>query len=307
MQIAHGFDGWPGGPLHLAIGVFDGVHLGHQELVARLRTGAAASSATAVVATFDPIPLSVLAPGAPPSALSDADERAELLGAAGADAVVVLRFDAAFSALTAREFFERVMGAGDVRQIVVGADFHFGHGREGNVSMLRALGRERNVTVEVVEPVTRGGSVISSTRIRNLLVAGHVREAADLLGRVYSVRGEIVHGDKRGRALGYPTINVTTPAARLLPRDGIYAAFVTTEGTRRPAATSLGVRPTFGHGERLLESYILDFTGDLYGREAEVAFVERIRDELRFETPDELIAQITADVEATRRVLRYTE
>jgi riboflavin kinase / FMN adenylyltransferase len=306
VRVVRGFEGWPAGPLHLAIGVFDGVHRGHQELTRQLSAGARAANATAVVATFDPIPISVLAPGAPPSTLSDAEERAELLEAAGADAVVIFRFDPAFAEMPATGFFEAMLRAGEVRRIVVGSDFHFGRDREGNVSTLTALGRARGVAVEVVSPVARGGAVISSTRIRNLLVSGDVKGAADLLGRFYLVRGEVVGGDRRGRALGYPTINVTTPPERLLPRDGIYATFVTIEGTRRPAATSLGVRPTFGHGERLLESYILDFSGDLYGRDARIEFVERIRDELRFETADELVAQIAEDVRAIRRVLSAT-
>ncbi|HZC31036.1 MAG TPA: riboflavin kinase, partial [Gaiellaceae bacterium] len=222
---------------------------------------------------------------------------------AGADAVAILRFDERFSRLGARAFFERLLAAGDLRRIVVGEDFRFGHDREGDVRLLRTFGDERGVAVDVVPPVSARGAVISSTRIRNLLVGGDVRGAADLLGRPYSVHGPIVHGDRRGRALGYPTINVATPPQRLLPSDGIYATWVTVEGQQRAAATSLGVRPTFGHGERVLESYLLGFSGELYGSVAETAFVERIRDELRFDTPKELIARIAHDVEATRRAL----
>jgi riboflavin kinase / FMN adenylyltransferase len=304
VRILPGFEGWPTGPLHLALGVFDGVHLGHQALIHRLRHGAEASGATAIAATFDPLPIAVLAPGAPPSALSDATERAELLGLAGAKAVAILTFDVAFSRMSAAEFVDRLRAAGNVRRIVVGHDFRFGHEREGNVALLTSLGSEGGMTVDVAPPVEAGGAVISSTRIRNLLVAGDVRAAADLLGRAYSVSGPIVHGDKRGRALGYPTINVSTPPGRLLPRDGIYATWVAIEGTRRGAATSLGIRPTFGHGERVLESYILDFSGDVYGQEVTTTFVERIRDELRFDTAQELVARIAEDVEATRRALQ---
>lgn len=306
MPVFHGFDAWPAGPLHLAIGVFDGVHRGHQELIRRLRLLAAAQGGLAVAASFDPLPIHVLAPGAPPSALSDAAERAERLEAAGADAVVLFRSDPAFFALSAKEFVERVRSAGEVRRIVVGPDFRFGRDREGDVSLLASLAGEHRIDVEVVPPVEMGGAVISSTRIRNLLVAGDVRGAAELLGRLYGVRGKIVHGDKRGRALGYPTINVATPPERLLPRDGIYATWASVGGVRRPAATSLGVRPTFGAGERVLESFILDLTADLYGEAVEMTFVERLRDELRFETAEALVAQIAEDVEATRRALRYT-
>ena len=303
MRLIRDFDGWPTGPLHLAIGVFDGVHLGHQELIRRLRDRARADGAHAVAATFDPLPVQVLAPGAPPSALSDAGERADLLTRAGADAVVLFRFDDAFAALDAREFVERVLHAGEVRQIVVGPDFRFGHDRQGDIALLRERGRERGVAIDVVPPVEIDGAVVSSTRIRNAVLAGDVRTANVLLGRPYAVRGQVVHGDKRGRALGFPTINVATGRERLLPRDGIYATRVTIGPTTYPAATSLGVRPTFGGTERVLESHLLDVSGDLYGEEVATAFVERLRDELRFESPEALIAQIARDVEATRRAL----
>lgn len=323
MRVLHGFDGWPAGPLHLAIGVFDGVHLGHQELIRRLRVLAHGQKGLAVAASFDPLPIQVLAPGAPPSALSDAAERATLLGAAGADAVVFFRSDPAFFALSAKEFVDQIRAAGDVRRIVVGADFRFGRDREGDVTLLASLAGEHRIDVELVPPVEMDGAVVSSTRIRNLLIAGDVKGAAELLGRPYAVRGRIVHGDKRGRALGYPTINVATPPQRLLPRDGIYATWATIAGARRPAATSLGVRPTFGAGDRVLESFILDLMApaseasgsagtrsasgpDLYGENVEMTFVERLRDELRFETAEALVRQIGEDVEATKRALRYT-
>jgi len=306
VRVLRGFEGWPRGPLHVAIGVFDGVHRGHQEVIRRLRVFAHAQGGLALAATFDPLPIQVLAPGAPPSALTDATERSELLTAAGADAVVLFQSDPAFFALSAKEFVDRLRAAGEVRRIVVGSDFRFGRDREGDVAVLASLAGEAAVDVEVVQPVTHDGDVISSTRIRNLLVAGEVRGAADLLGRPYAVRGRIVHGDKRGRALGYPTINVATPPERLLPRDGIYATWADVGSHRRPAATSLGVRPTFGGGERVLESFILDLTADLYGEDVEMAFVERLRDELRFGSAEALVDQIAKDVEATRRALGYT-
>lgn len=298
-----GFEGWPEGPLHLAIGVFDGVHVGHQALIRRLVEGAQAARATAVAATFDPLPIQVLAPGAPPSALSDASERVELLTLAGADAVVVFRYDAAFAAIKARDFVARVSEAGDVRRVVVGQDFRYGHGREGDVVLLRELGARHGFDVDVVPPVEVAGAVVSSTRIRNLLLAGRVEEAASLLGRPYLVPGRIEQGDRRGRALGYPTINVATSRERILPRDGIYATWVTLLGQRRPAATSLGVRPTFEAGERLLESFLIDWSGDVYGEDATTAFVARLRDELRFASPEDLVRQIGLDVEQARAAL----
>lgn len=298
------FEAWPSGPLHLAIGVFDGVHLGHQALVRRLCEGARAAGATALAASFDPLPIQVLAPGAPASALSDAQERAARLRAAGADEVVLFTFDAAFSSLPADDFIARLRAAGDVRRIVVGEDFQFGRGREGDVRTLEAAG---GFTVDVVAPVVHAGEVVSSTRVRNALLRGDVEEAATLLGRPYGVAGRVLHGDRRGRALGYPTVNVAPAPERILPRDGIYATWVEIAGARRAAAASLGVRPTFGGGERRLEAFILDFADDAYGEHARVEFVRRLRDELRFESPEALVAQIALDVEATRAALRGGE
>jgi riboflavin kinase/FMN adenylyltransferase len=303
MQALRDFSEWPKGPVHLAIGVFDGVHLGHRALIAHLVRGAREQHAAAVAATFDPLPIQVLAPGAPASALSDISERVGLLREAGADAVVVFRFDEAFAKLSADEFVDRVRGACEIRRIVVGPDFHFGRRAEGDVEKLRARGRRDGFTVDVVTPIEIDGAVVSSTRIRNLLLAGDVEAAARLLGRPYSVRGRVVHGAKRGRALGFPTINLALPKERLLPRDGIYAMWAEMGEGRFKAAASLGVRPTFGGGERVLEAFLLDFSGDVYGEEVGVAFVKRLRDEIAFASPAELSGQIGRDVEETKRVL----
>ena len=303
MEALRDFAGWPRGPIHLAIGVFDGVHLGHRALVAQLARGARAEKASAIAATFDPLPIQALAPGAPASALSDVRGRIRLLGAAGADAVVVFRFDDTFAKLSADEFVDRVRGACDIRRIVVGPDFHFGRRAEGDVEKLRARGKRDGFVVDVVTPVEIDGEIVSSTRIRNLLLAGEVERAARLLGRPYGVRGLVVHGAKRGRALGFPTINLALPRERLLPRDGIYAMWAEMGEGRFKAAASLGVRPTFGGGERVLEAYLLDFTGELYGEEVEVTFIKRLRDELAFASPAELSAQIAHDVEETKRAL----
>lgn len=301
MATIRGFEAWPRGALHLAIGVFDGVHVGHQALVRHLVRGARAASATAVAATFDPLPIQVLAPGAPPSALSDTAERAALLADAGADAVVAFPFDAAFAEMRAVRFIELLRSAGDVRRIVVGGDFRFGHDREGDVELLRSAGPWK---VDVVAPTEMGGAVVSSTRIRNLLLAGSVEDAASLLGRPYAIAGRIEHGEKRGRALGYPTINVATPRERLLPRDGIYATWAVLGSESHAAATSLGVRPTFGGGERVLESFVIDRSlGDAYGEAVTTAFVRRLRDELRFASAEDLVRQIERDVAEARSAL----
>jgi riboflavin kinase/FMN adenylyltransferase len=303
MQALHDFSGWPKGPIHIAIGVFDGVHLGHRALIARLARGARSDQATALAATFDPLPIQALALGAPASALSDVSERVKRLREAGADAVAVFHFDDAFAKISADAFIDHVLAAGDVRRIVVGPDFHFGHRAEGDVEKLRARGQRDGFLVDVVTPIDADGAIVSSTRIRNLLLAGEVEAARRLLGRPYSLRGRVVRGDKRGRALGFPTINLALPKERLLPRDGIYAIWAEMGEGRFKAAASLGVRPTFGGGQRVLEAYLLDFSGESYGDEVEVAFVKRLRDELAFASPAELSAQIARDVEETKRAL----
>ncbi len=290
--------------MHLAVGVFDGVHLGHQALIRRLVGDARAAGATPVAATFDPLPAQVLAQDPPQSTLADAPERAALLEHAGAHDVIIFTFDTAFSHQSAEEFIKRVTSAGDVQRIVVGPDFQFGHGREGAVPALRALGEKYGFAVTVVEPISLGGAHVSSTRIRQALRQGDLETAQALLGRPYSVVGTIVKGEQRGRSLGFPTINLAPPPDKLLPHDGIYATWVVLGEQRYRAASSLGVRPTFGGGPRKLEAYILDFSKEVYGQQATIAFVQRLRDEIRFESADALAAQIAKDVEQTRLALR---
>lgn len=304
MNVVQDFSGWPRGPLHVAIGVFDGVHVGHRTLIRAIAEHARSDGGTPVAVTFDPLPIEVLAPGAPPSAISDIDERCALLSAAGAAAVAVLRFTRDLAALSPDEFARRLAAAGEIQGVVVGEDFQFGRDRAGDVRLLGELGTRLGFRVEVAPPVTVDGRVVSSTRIRNALLAGDVRDAARLLGRNYAVTGTVEHGDKRGRALGYPTVNLDVPINRLLPRDGIYAMWADVNGERVPAAASLGVRPTFGAGERRLEAFLLDWSGEVYGDTIRAEFVERLRDELRFATAGELATQIGEDVERTRALLR---
>ena len=303
MTILRDFAAWPSGPLHLAIGVFDGVHVGHQALVRGVAVRARAESSTPLAATFDPLPIEVLAPGAPPSALSEIDERVELLAAAGANLVVVFQFTPEFATLTPDEFGRRLAGAGQIRRVCVGDDFQFGRDRSGDVETLRELGARHGFTVDAAEPVKVDGRMVSSTRIRNALLAGDVQEAARLLGRTYAVTGIVEHGDRRGRALGFPTVNLRTAPQRLLPRDGIYAVWARLGSERIMGAASLGVRPTFGGGARRLEAFLLDWQGDVYGDRVRVEFVKRLRDELRFADAAELAQQIAKDVDETRKAL----
>lgn len=304
MTVLRDLEAWPAGPLHVALGVFDAVHVGHRALVAHLVQGARAHEARAVAATFDPLPevaLGQLDPAA--CALSTIAERERLLHGAGADDVAVLTFDAAFAAQPPAAFVARLCGAGEVRRVLVGDGFRFGAAREGDASTLRASGRAHGFEVDVLPPVKLDGEVVSSTRIREALRAGDLGAAERLLARTYSADGVVVTGEQRGRGLGYPTLNVETPLEKLLPRDGIYACWVEVGADRHAAATSLGVRPTFGPGPRTLECHLLDFSGDLYGARVRVHFVKRLRDELRFPTAAALTAQIARDVEETRAAL----
>lgn len=304
MTVLHDFDRWPSGTLLVAVGVFDGVHRGHQGLIRQTAERAHARGGRAMVTTFDPLPIQVLAPGAPPFGLSDVDERTRLLREAGADDVIVFHFTKQFAAMTPDDFIRRVAGAGQVRQIVVGKDFQFGQGRAGNVRTLIDAGPTHGYDVFVAPPELMDGELVSSTRVRNALLAGDVTSAARLLGRQYTVRGTVAEAAQRGRGLGFPTINIAVPPSRLLPRDGIYAMTLRVRETAVAAAASVGIRMTPGGADRTLEAFLLDPAADLQGDTIEGAFVKRLRDEVRFETPAELSQQIARDVEAAREALR---
>lgn len=303
MTTIRDLEGWPPDPVHVALGVFDGVHTGHRALLAHLVQGARAAGARAIAATFEPLPEVGLGLDPEASALTTIEERERLLRAAGADDVAIFTFDAAFAAQTADRFIERLCTAGRVRRVVVGHAFRFGSGREGDPATLRRAGRDHGFEVSVLDPVTVGGDIVSSTRIRDALRTGDLATAERLLGHPYSADGAVMRGEQRGRTLGYPTINVRTPVEKILPRDGIYACRVETGDVTYGAATSLGSRPTFGPGPRTLECHLLDYSGDLYGVGVRVIFVKRLRDELRFAGPAELTAQIARDVEQTRAAL----
>jgi riboflavin kinase/FMN adenylyltransferase len=304
----------PAGGSAVTIGAYDGVHLGHRALLGELASRAAADGLTTVVVTFDRHPATVVRPQSAPRLLCDLDQKLELLEAAGVDRTVVVPFDADRANEAAEEFVTTVLVEGlGARLVVVGEDFHFGHGRKGNVALLRDMGASAGFAVEGVSLATGAGEdgdltePISSTRIRTLVTDGRVEEAARLLGRPHQVRGPVVHGDHRGGAeLGYPTANVDVPQQICLPAPGIYAGFYERpDGGRWETAISVGRRPTFygDDGQLLVEAYLLDFTGDLYGEEAKVTFVDRLRDELAFDSVDELVDQMGRDVATARERL----
>ena len=295
----------------VTIGAYDGVHLGHQAVLRELRALASERGLPTVVLTFDRHPASVVRPESAPRLLTDLDQKLELLAALGdVDHAVVLRFDEARSREEAADFVAAVLvGALTARVVVVGEDFHFGRGRRGSVDLLVGMGA--TLGFDVVGLGLRAapgrGTPVSSTAIRQALAGGNVEAATAQLGRPHEVRGTVVPGDRRGGAeLGFPTANVAVPPEILLPADGIYAGwYVRPGGERRAAAISVGRRPTFTPDAEasVLEAYLLDFAGDLYGEAGRVQFVQRLRDEVRFDSVDDLVAQMRADVEATREAL----
>lgn len=297
------------------IGFFDGVHRGHQRLIDVTRKVAGDQGSRSAVVTFDRHPASVVRPESAPLLLTDIDQRLERLEDAGVDVTLVLDFDEARAKESAEDFVTEVLvDCLAARAVVVGADFHFGHQRRGNVALLASMGAEYGF---VVHGIDLAGSVelqgesfsgpISSTTIRRALAAGDVVAAAAMLGRPHEVRGVVERGDRRGGSqLGYPTANVGVAAGIQLPTAGIYAGwYARPNGDRHRAAIALGWHPTLAPTITAprLEAHLLDFEGDLYGEEARVQFVARVRDEVRFDTVDDLVAQIAADVTATRQLL----
>jgi riboflavin kinase/FMN adenylyltransferase len=295
--------GWPV-PV-VTIGNFDGVHLGHQALVAASRERAQAEGGTAVVLTFDPHPARVLSPDRAPASLMTASQKGEILEGLGTDRLTILPFTAELAGRTAAEFARVVLGrALGARVVVVGEPFRFGRGREGDVETLRALGRDLGFEVVAVPPVLVGGAPVSSSRVRAALEAGDVEGAVRFLGREFFVDGEVVRGAARGRALGFPTANLSSEN-EILPANGVYACWCQEEGRggRLPAVANVGRRPTFGGGALGLEAHLLDWSGDVYGRRLRVWFAIRLREERTFPSPGALVEQIRSDVRDARRVL----
>jgi len=300
----------------VTIGAYDGVHLGHRHLIERLRDMARQRGLSSAVVTFDRHPATVVRPESAPRLLTDLDQKLELLEGTGVDRTMVVPFDVARAEESAEDFVQEVLvDALGTRLVVVGEDFHFGHGRKGNVELLRAMGADLGFEVLGLGlEEDAAGEAVSSTHVRALLGAGDVRGAAALLGRPYQVRGVVVRGDGRGGAeLGFPTANVALPDGIALPGEGAYACrYERPDGSRHAAAASLGRRPTFGGGslgpeQVVLEAFLLDFEGDLYGESARVSFVERLHDDIRFDSTAALVEQIGRDVEAARGLLGEAE
>jgi riboflavin kinase/FMN adenylyltransferase len=286
----------------LALGNFDGLHRGHLKILERVKRGAAEHGGTPMAMTFEPHPPRVVRPDKAPLLLMTPTQRIEALHRAGLAAVAVVRFTPELSAWDPETFVKTVLVDWlQVSEVWVGANFLFGHDRAGNFSLLRSLGQRWGFRAEKIDPVRYRDFVVSSTRVRRLLSEARVDEAAALLGHLYYLDGTVVEGRRRGREIGFPTANLFT-ANEIIPPVGVYATTLTVDGIVHAGITNVGVRPTFGESDLTVETHVLNYTGDLYGRPVRLSFVQRLREERRFEDVDALRAQIEADRRSADRV-----
>ncbi|GAA1854486.1 bifunctional riboflavin kinase/FAD synthetase [Asanoa iriomotensis] len=306
MERWRGYQAAPGGwgRSAVTIGVFDGVHRGHQAIIGHLVKRAKDLGVRSVVMSFDPHPSEVVRPGSHPAILTEPQRKAELIEALGVDVLCVVPFTQDFSRLSADEFVhDALVESLHAALVVVGENFRFGHKAAGDVPLLERLGRTFGFAVEGAPLVAADDTVFSSTYIRSCIDAGDVRAAAAALGRDHRLEGIVIRGDQRGREIGFPTANLAVHKYAAIPADGIYAGWLVRRGERLRAAISIGTNPTFSGRERRVEAYILDFDGDIYGERVSLDFVERLRDMLKFDGVEPLVAQMAEDVAQTRTVL----
>jgi riboflavin kinase/FMN adenylyltransferase len=304
MEIIRDFDSLKPYPFPVvALGNFDGVHVGHQTILRAAIERASAVGGSALAVTFDPLPAKVLNPTRAPRLILTPEDKHELLRSFGLDGVIVLTFSRELSMVSpeefVREYLRRRIGACIV---VVGHNVSFGHARAGNAEVMRRLGRELGFETTVIGPIERDGIVVSSTQVRELIATGDMTRTAILLGRPHFLRGPVVHGRERGRTIGFPTANIQS-RTECLPPDGVYATRVVMEEGSYPSITNIGMRPTFGEPERSIEAHIFDFNRDIYGREIKLEIAERIRPERKFESAQALAAQIASDLQRAKEIL----
>jgi riboflavin kinase/FMN adenylyltransferase len=295
----------PGRPSAVTIGVFDGVHRGHKHLVAALCERARVEGLAAVALTFNPHPRTVLRPGSAVTYLTSLEERVELLQALGLDAVGVLAFTSELAQLSPRDFLALLVDELQMRLLMVGPDFALGRNRSGTIGVMRQVSEEMGFRVEVAPLLAEDGEKVGSSSVRQALSEGDVVRVARLLGRPFSLRGPVVTGDRRGRSLGFPTANIAIGLDRALPQFGIYVTRAYVRETAHESCTSIGIRPTFDVEPRpTVETFVLDFDEDIYGQEMRIELLERLRGELKFESANELVAQMNRDIEQTRAYFR---
>lgn len=289
------------------IGNFDGVHLGHREIFRKLNHEAHEIGGVSVVITFDPHPLKVLPVNRSIALINTVDEKINLIEASGIDYLLIIPFDADFSSLSAATFVERILvDKIGIKRLIIGYDYAFGKGREGDAALLRKLGDAFHFSVEELPPISDGSINYSSSHIRNLVAAGAVAEVIHYLGRNFSIAGRVVRGANRGKSLGFPTANIATDK-ELLPADGVYAVKVKLDGSLYDAACNIGCNPTFAASQKSIEVFIFDLAEDLYGKEIRVYFFERLREEKLFGSTTELVAAIAADVARCRQILASSQ
>ncbi len=290
----------------LTIGVFDGVHRGHQQIIKKLTAGAHEQGVPAVVLTFEPHPAKLFGRGEI-KLLTLPDERAELLGSFGVDVVITHAFDQNVANTTAFDFMQQLKSQLGMSHLVLGYDSTVGKNREGNATRLKEIGEELRYTVEVVAALSDESGVISSTEIRKLIEVGNVREAMRLMGHPYSLHGPVIHGDARGRTIDVPTANVGySHKDKMIPANGIYACWAYLDGQKYQAATNIGINPTFTPNKQIpnVEAHLLKFRHEIYGEDLKLEFIARLRDELRFNSVEKLLDQIWKDIENTKRILK---
>ena len=293
----------PQGETLLTIGVFDGVHAGHRYLLKKLQERAAERNLLSGVVTFSPHPQSVLHPRSQLPWLTSLDDRVGAFRKLGVNIVSVLTFTPKVARLSAQEFISLIKKNLGMRGILVGPDFALGKGKEGNIDLLRSLGCEMGFSVDVIPPFKINGEIVSSTLIRRALAEGDMGKVKNLMGRYFYLEGKVITSEKRGRVLGFPTANLDIKPQQALPENGIYAAIAQVEGGHFPSATNVGIRPTFGTGEEMVETHLLNYKGDLYGKDMRVEFVQKLRDEERFSSSEELKTQIERDIREVEAIL----
>jgi len=288
----------------VAIGVFDGVHLGHKYLISRLKELAGQQGFASVVVTFDKHPQKVLKPHSHPFFLTDAAEKAELLSKEGVDAVIVLNFTPELSRIRTRDFVNALRSKLRMCGLVMGPDFALGYQGEGTISVLQKLGEELGFSVTAIPYVRNNGDNISSTAIRQALAGGDMEKVRRMMGRPFSLHGQVIRGHGRGTGMGFPTVNLNILKGQALPSDGVYATLAHTNNQTYPSVTNVGTNPTFGGTERTIESFFLDYHYDLYGREVKIDFIHKLRGEIKFKDATELCSQIESDVLEARTILK---